>query len=100
MHESLFLSDLYEGTRMARLSDIPEIKQLLQPLEESGTLIRRSEEEVNLDAFYYGKILAKSASIWLMFVSLFFFHNYVFFTYSSLWRHCIHSLLWREKATL
>ncbi|XP_010317758.1 N-acetyl-glutamate synthase isoform X1 [Solanum lycopersicum] len=43
---TMVASDLYEGTRMARLSDIPEIKQLLQPLEESGTLIRRSEEEL------------------------------------------------------
>lgn len=48
---------------MARLSDIPGIKQLLQPLEESGTLIRRSEEEVTLDAFYYAQIVTKSASI-------------------------------------
>ncbi|XP_006350620.1 probable amino-acid acetyltransferase NAGS1, chloroplastic isoform X1 [Solanum tuberosum] len=43
---TMVASDLYEGTRMARLSDIPEIKQLLQPLEESGTLIKRSEEEL------------------------------------------------------
>ncbi|KAK4366367.1 hypothetical protein RND71_014247 [Anisodus tanguticus] len=43
---TMVASDLYEGTRMARLSDIPGIKQLLQPLEESGTLIRRSEEEL------------------------------------------------------
>lgn len=35
---------------MARVSDIPGIKQLLQPLEESGTLIRRTEEEVTEDA--------------------------------------------------
>ncbi|MCE3050197.1 putative amino-acid acetyltransferase nags1, chloroplastic [Datura stramonium] len=43
---TMVASDLYEGTRMARLSDIPGIKQLLQPLEESGTLIRRSDEEL------------------------------------------------------
>lgn len=40
------ISDLYEGTRTARTDDIPGIKQLLQPLEESGILIRRTEEEV------------------------------------------------------
>lgn len=73
MHESLFLSDLYEGTRMARSSDIPGIKQLLQPLEDSGTLIRRSEEEVTVDAFYYILIVIKSAYIWLMFVYHFSF---------------------------
>ncbi|OIT30810.1 PREDICTED: probable amino-acid acetyltransferase NAGS1, chloroplastic isoform X1 [Nicotiana attenuata] len=43
---TMVASDLYEGTRMARLSDIPGIKQLLQPLEDAGTLIRRSEEEL------------------------------------------------------
>ncbi|XP_009630408.1 putative amino-acid acetyltransferase NAGS1, chloroplastic isoform X2 [Nicotiana tabacum] len=43
---TMVASDLYEGTRMARLSDIPGIKQLLQPLEDSGTLIKRSEEEL------------------------------------------------------
>lgn len=58
---------------MARLSDIPEIKQLLQPLEESGTFIRRSEEEVTLVSFYYVQIVVGSASIWLMFVYHFSF---------------------------
>ncbi|XP_060194722.1 probable amino-acid acetyltransferase NAGS1, chloroplastic [Lycium barbarum] len=43
---TMVASDLYEGARMARVSDIPGIKQLLQPLEESGTLIRRTEEEL------------------------------------------------------
>ncbi|XP_009626963.1 probable amino-acid acetyltransferase NAGS1, chloroplastic [Nicotiana tomentosiformis] len=43
---TMVASDLYEGARMAKVSDIPEIKQLLQPLEESGTLIRRTEEEL------------------------------------------------------
>ncbi|KAK4346677.1 hypothetical protein RND71_033016 [Anisodus tanguticus] len=43
---TMVASDLYEGARMARVSDIPGIKQLLQPLEDSGTLIRRTEEEL------------------------------------------------------
>ncbi|KAL2522662.1 putative amino-acid acetyltransferase NAGS1 [Forsythia ovata] len=43
---TMVASDLYEGTRMARVADLPGIKQLLQPLEESGTLIRRTEEEL------------------------------------------------------
>lgn len=36
---------------MARVADVPGIKQLIQPLEESGTLIRRTEEEVTLVHF-------------------------------------------------
>ncbi|KAJ8567355.1 hypothetical protein K7X08_019563 [Anisodus acutangulus] len=43
---TMVASDLYEGARMARVSDIHGIKQLLQPLEESGILIRRTEEEL------------------------------------------------------
>ena len=31
---------------MARVTDLPGIKQIIQPLEESGTLIRRTDEEV------------------------------------------------------
>lgn len=48
----IFLSDLYEGTRMAKEVDIPRIKQLVQPLEESGTLIRRTKEEVYAYSFF------------------------------------------------
>lgn len=33
---------------MARVEDIPGIKHILQPLEESGALIRRSNEEVSI----------------------------------------------------
>ncbi|XP_022886008.1 probable amino-acid acetyltransferase NAGS2, chloroplastic isoform X1 [Olea europaea var. sylvestris] len=43
---TMVASDLYEGTRMATVADLPGIKQLLQPLEESGTLIRRTKEEL------------------------------------------------------
>lgn len=42
----LFRSDLYEGMRTAGVTDLHGIKQLLLPLEESGTLIKRTEEEV------------------------------------------------------
>ncbi|GFP90297.1 probable amino-acid acetyltransferase nags1 chloroplastic [Phtheirospermum japonicum] len=38
--------DLYEGMRMATVADIHGIKRLLLPLEESGTLIKRTEEEL------------------------------------------------------
>ncbi|KAM3289913.1 hypothetical protein P3S67_018202 [Capsicum chacoense] len=40
------LGDLYEGSRMARVSDFPRIKKLLQSLEGSRTLIRRTDEEL------------------------------------------------------
>nr|GMC66285.1 probable amino-acid acetyltransferase NAGS1, chloroplastic [Ipomoea batatas] len=66
---TMVASDLYEGTRMARTDDIPGIKQLLQPLEESGTLIRRTEEELldMLDSFIVvereGQIIACTALI-------------------------------------
>lgn len=64
---TMVASDLYEGTRTARVVDIPRIKQLLQPLEESGTLIRRTEEELleALDSFIVvereGQIIACAA---------------------------------------
>lgn len=31
---------------MAKVTDLAGIKQIIQPLEESGTLVRRSDEEV------------------------------------------------------
>lgn len=64
---TMVASDLYEGTRMARKTDIPGIKQLIQPLEESGILIRRTEGELleALDSFIVvereGQIIASAA---------------------------------------
>ncbi|PIN20441.1 Acetylglutamate kinase/acetylglutamate synthase [Handroanthus impetiginosus] len=43
---TMVASDLYEGMRLARITDLHGIKQLLIPLEESGTLIRRTQEEL------------------------------------------------------
>ena len=40
------LSDLYEGTRMARASDFSAIRQIIQPLEAASTLVPRSDEQV------------------------------------------------------
>ncbi|KAL0919674.1 hypothetical protein M5K25_011787 [Dendrobium thyrsiflorum] len=42
----IILSDVYEGTRTAGVEDVLGIQQLLQPLEESGTLLRRTNEEL------------------------------------------------------
>ncbi|KAF7136627.1 hypothetical protein RHSIM_Rhsim08G0093000 [Rhododendron simsii] len=64
---TMVASDLYEGTRMARMTDISRIKQLIQPLEESGALVRRTEEELlqALDLFIVvereGQIIACAA---------------------------------------
>lgn len=41
-----YFSDVYEGTRSARAADLPGIRRVIQPLEESGALIRRTNEEV------------------------------------------------------
>ncbi|KAJ7952737.1 Amino acid acetyltransferase(N-acetylglutamate synthase)-like protein [Quillaja saponaria] len=43
---TMVASDLYEGTRRARVTDISGIKQIIEPLEESGTLVRRTDEEL------------------------------------------------------
>ncbi|GLT46814.1 hypothetical protein SLA2020_205440 [Shorea laevis] len=50
---TMVASDLYEGTRMAKATDLSGIKQIIQPLEEAGTLVRRTDEELlrTLDSF-------------------------------------------------
>lgn len=46
-----FCSDLYEGTRKAEKEDFSGIKQLIQPLEACGILVKRSDEEVCLTMY-------------------------------------------------
>ncbi|XP_012079426.1 probable amino-acid acetyltransferase NAGS2, chloroplastic isoform X2 [Jatropha curcas] len=64
---TMVASDVYEGTRMARVTDLPGIRQIIQPLEESGVLVPRSDEELlkTLDAFIVvereGQIIACAA---------------------------------------
>ncbi|KAL6993857.1 putative amino-acid acetyltransferase nags2, chloroplastic [Sarracenia purpurea var. burkii] len=64
---TMVASDLYEGTRMATGMDIPGIKQIIQPLEESGALVKRTEDELlkALDSFIVvereGQIIACAA---------------------------------------
>ncbi|RYQ80983.1 hypothetical protein Ahy_Scaffold1g107020 isoform H [Arachis hypogaea] len=43
---TMVASDLYEGTRMAQITDLAGIKQIIQPLEASGILVKRTDEEV------------------------------------------------------
>ncbi|XP_021717955.1 probable amino-acid acetyltransferase NAGS2, chloroplastic isoform X1 [Chenopodium quinoa] len=64
---TMVASDVYEGTRMAREADLAGIRQILRPLEESGTLIRRTDEELlaAIESFIVvereGQIIACSA---------------------------------------
>lgn len=64
---TMVASDLYEGTRMARVTDLSGIRQIIEPLEKSGTLVRRTNEELlgALEAFMVverdGQIIACAA---------------------------------------
>ncbi|CAB80432.1 putative protein [Arabidopsis thaliana] len=60
-------SDVYEGTRDARVEDLAGIRHIIKPLEESGILVRRTDEELlrALDSFVVvereGQIIACAA---------------------------------------
>ncbi|KAI3958888.1 hypothetical protein MKX01_023564 [Papaver californicum] len=64
---TMVASDVYEGTRMGMKMDLLGIKQLIQPLEEAGTLIKRTEDQLQeaLDSFIVverdGSIIACAA---------------------------------------
>ncbi|KAL4577519.1 hypothetical protein LXL04_013628 [Taraxacum kok-saghyz] len=64
---TMVASDLYEGTRMAKVDDLPGIRLIFKPLEDSGTLVKRTDEELlkALDSFVVvereGQIIACSA---------------------------------------
>ncbi|KAM7263415.1 hypothetical protein ACFE04_001098 [Oxalis oulophora] len=64
---TMVASDLYEGTRMARVTDLSGIRQIIRPLEESGILVRRTDEELleSLGSFVVvereGQIIATAA---------------------------------------
>ncbi|KAL1540878.1 putative amino-acid acetyltransferase nags1, chloroplastic [Salvia divinorum] len=59
---TMVASDLYEGMRMAKVTDLHRIKQLLLPLEESGTLIKRTEEQL-LQALDYFIVVEREGQI-------------------------------------
>ncbi|KAG6766639.1 hypothetical protein POTOM_027807 [Populus tomentosa] len=59
---TMVASDLYEGTRMARVTDLAGIRQIIQPLEESGTLVRRTDEEL-LKALYAYVVVEREGQI-------------------------------------
>jgi amino-acid N-acetyltransferase len=50
---TLITADIYEGLRPAAIDDVGGILELIQPLEEDGTLARRSRErlEMEIDRF-------------------------------------------------
>lgn len=64
---TMVASDLYEGTRMATVNDVRGIKQIIQPLEESGILVKRTDDEIlkDVDSFIVmereGQIIACAA---------------------------------------
>uniref|UniRef100_A0A1J3DM88 amino-acid N-acetyltransferase n=3 Tax=Noccaea caerulescens TaxID=107243 RepID=A0A1J3DM88_NOCCA len=64
---TMVASDVYEGTREAKMEDLAGIRQIIKPLEESGSLVRRTDTELlqALDSFVVvereGQIIACAA---------------------------------------
>ncbi|KAJ1291644.1 hypothetical protein BS78_02G331400 [Paspalum vaginatum] len=64
---TMIARDVYEGTRMATAEDLPGIRKIIRPLEDSGVLVRRTDAELleALDSFYVverdGSIIACAA---------------------------------------
>ncbi|XP_010437198.1 PREDICTED: probable amino-acid acetyltransferase NAGS2, chloroplastic isoform X3 [Camelina sativa] len=64
---TMIASDVYEGTRDAKVDDLAGIRHIIKPLEESGILVRRTDEELlrALDSFVVvereGQIIACAA---------------------------------------
>jgi len=46
---ALIAADLYEGLRTATIDDVGGLLELIQPLEEEGTLVRRSRERLEME---------------------------------------------------
>lgn len=59
---TMVASDVYEGTRMAQDTDLAGMKQILQPLEDSGTLVQRSDEEL-LNAINHFTVMEREGQI-------------------------------------
>ncbi|XP_066381250.1 probable amino-acid acetyltransferase NAGS1, chloroplastic [Miscanthus floridulus] len=64
---TMIARDVYEGTRMATAEDLPGIRKIIRPLEDSGVLVRRTDAELleALESFYVverdGSIIACAA---------------------------------------
>lgn len=50
---TLITDDMYEGMRTASIEDVGGIIELIQPLEESGTLVRRSRERLETEINHF-----------------------------------------------
>ena len=46
---ALITADIYEGLRSATIDDVGGLLELIQPLEEDGTLVRRSRERLEME---------------------------------------------------
>lgn len=46
---TLITAETYEGLRTARIDDVAGILELIRPLEEEGSLVRRSREQLELE---------------------------------------------------
>ncbi|CAN6168610.1 unnamed protein product [Urochloa humidicola] len=64
---TMIARDVYEGTRIATAEDLPGIRKIIRPLEDSGVLVRRTDTELleALNSFYVverdGSIIACAA---------------------------------------
>uniref|UniRef100_A0A1D1YDZ5 amino-acid N-acetyltransferase n=1 Tax=Anthurium amnicola TaxID=1678845 RepID=A0A1D1YDZ5_9ARAE len=59
---TMVASDVYEGTRMARAADLPGIRQIIEPMEETGALVRRTDEQL-LEALHHFVVVERDGSI-------------------------------------
>ena len=50
---TMLTAEVYEGQRTARIDDISGILELIEPLESEGTLVRRSREQLELEADHF-----------------------------------------------
>lgn len=85
-----FCSDLYEGTRMAQNEDLSGIKQIIQPLEASGILVKRTDEEVCLT-------IVSVVDRYMALHSLGNLSKHFSFSVYSCYKLWTISLLWKEK---
>ncbi len=50
---TLVTAEVYEGLRAARIDDVGGILELIEPLEADGSLVRRSREQIELEADHF-----------------------------------------------
>lgn len=96
-------SDLYEGTRMARMTDLSGIREIIQPLEASGALVRRTDKEVCDSALSYicsviTLFVLRINIVIIVYQQIFFILTSLVIGVNSYLKHWILSLLWKEKA--